>query len=168
MASIPRHDSTAFLYTEEQRRRRDESRWTLVQGILAPLQLAVFFVSACLVARYLVSGEGLMAATVSVVLKTLILYAIMVTGSIWEREVFGRYLFAPAFFWEDVVSILVLILHTAYLVALFTAAVPPREQMWIAIAAYTVYVINAAQFLRKLRMARRESDAPLVGLEGAG
>ena len=41
----------------------------------------------------------------------------MVTGAIWEKVVFGRYLFAPAFFWEDVFSMLVLALHTAYLVA---------------------------------------------------
>ena len=58
----------------------------------------------------------------SVVIKTLVLYTIMITGSIWEKEVFGRYLFAPAFFWEDVFSMLVLALHTAYLVALFAGA----------------------------------------------
>ncbi len=33
------------LYTPEQRRRRDASPWTLVQGVLAPLQFGVFLVS---------------------------------------------------------------------------------------------------------------------------
>jgi 3-vinyl bacteriochlorophyllide hydratase len=28
--------------------------------------------------------------------------------------------------------------------------------MWLALAAYATYVVNAAQFLIKLRMARRE------------
>ncbi|MGB5201857.1 MAG: 2-vinyl bacteriochlorophyllide hydratase, partial [Sedimenticolaceae bacterium] len=94
------------LYTPDERRRRDASRWTFVQGVLAPLQFLVFLVSLVLVVRYLITGLGLGAATASIVLKTLVLYAIMVTGSIWEKDVFGKYLFARPFFWEDVVSML--------------------------------------------------------------
>ncbi len=142
------------LYTAEQRRRRDASRWTLVQGILAPLQFLVFLVSLALVARFLATGEGYLAATVSIVAKTLVLYAIMVTGSLWENDVFGKYLFARAFFWEDVVSMVVIALHTAYLVALATDALAPPALMVLALAAYATYVINAGQFLWKLRMAR--------------
>jgi 3-vinyl bacteriochlorophyllide hydratase len=150
------------LYTPEQRRRRDASPWTLVQGILAPVQFAIFFVSLCLVMRFLATGEGLAAATVSVVIKTLALYAIMITGSIWEREVFGRYLFADAFYWEDMVSMLVLALHTLYLAVLLTGALDAREQMLIALAAYATYVVNAAQFLLKLRAARLQGDGVAV------
>jgi 3-vinyl bacteriochlorophyllide hydratase len=142
------------LYTPEQRQRRDASRWTLVQGLLAPLQFLVFAVSAVLVLRYLGSGEGFAVATASVVLKTLLLYTIMVTGCIWEKVVFDCWLFAPAFFWEDVFSMLVLALHTAYLVALFTGALSARGQMLLALAAYATYVINATQFILKLRAAR--------------
>jgi 3-vinyl bacteriochlorophyllide hydratase len=80
----------------------------------------------------------------------------MVTGAIWERDVFGRYLFAPAFFWEDVVSMLVLSLHTTYLIALFSGVVDAERQMWLALAAYASYVINATQFVLKLRAARRQ------------
>ncbi|MEM7397538.1 MAG: 2-vinyl bacteriochlorophyllide hydratase [Pseudomonadota bacterium] len=144
------------LYTEDERRRRDASRWTLVQGILAPLQFLVFLVSLGLVLRYLVTGAGYEAATVSIVVKTLVLYAIMITGSIWEREVFGRYLFAPAFYWEDVFSMLVLALHTAYILALLSGGLDPIGLMALALAAYGAYVINAAQFLLKLRAARLE------------
>lgn len=142
------------LYTPEERQRRDESPWTLVQGILAPVQFLVFLVSLYLVLRYLATGEGEFAATVSIVVKTLVLYAIMITGAIWERVVFGRYLFATAFFWEDVFSMLVLTLHTAYLVALATGALDTQGLMWLALAAYATYVINAGQFLIKLRAAR--------------
>ena len=147
------------LYTPEQRQRRDDSVWTYVQGVLAPLQFLVFLVSLALVIRYLATGEGETAATVSIVVKTLVLYAIMITGSIWEREVFGRYLFAPVFFWEDVVSMLVLALHTAYLVALFGGGLGVEAQMLLALVAYATYVINAAQFLLKLRAARLASEA---------
>ena len=146
------------LYTAEERRRRDASRWTLVQGVLAPLQFIVFLVSLALVLRFLATGEGLGAATVSVVIKTFVLYTIMVTGSIWEKEVFGVYLFARPFFWEDVFSMAVLALHTVYLAAVFTSALTPTQQMYIALAAYLAYVINAAQFVLKLRAARLQAS----------
>lgn len=149
------------MYTAEERRRRDSSRWTLVQGILAPLQFLVFLISTLLVWRYLSTGEGAGVASASVVLKTLFLYAIMVTGSLWERDVFGRYLFVPAFFWEDVVSMLVMALHTAYLVCLAFDLLPLREQLYLALAAYLTYVINAGQFLWKFRLAKREPE-PLL------
>ena len=116
-ARVERAAAASALYTADERRRRDASRWTLVQGVLAPLQFVAFLISLVLVLRFLVSGEGLAAATVSVLVKTALLYTIMVTGSIWEREVFGVYLFARPFFWEDVVSLLVLALHTAYVAA---------------------------------------------------
>jgi len=146
------------LYTEEERRRRDQTPWTLVQGVLAPLQFMAFLVSLCLVVRFLQTGEGESAAAVSVVVKTLFLYTIMVTGAIWEKVVFGQYLFARPFFWEDVFSMLVIALHTAYLFALFTGWLTVREQMLLALAAYATYVVNAGQFLWKLRMARLEGE----------
>jgi len=142
------------LYTPEERIRRDNSVWTLIQGILAPIQFLVFLVSVCLVLRYINTGEGLQAATISVVVKTLTLYTIMITGCIWEKVVFDCYLFAPAFFWEDVFSMLVLALHTIYLWAVYTGALTPLEQMYLALAAYVTYAINAGQFIWKLRMAR--------------
>ena len=142
------------LYTPEERLRRDRSKWTLVQGVLAPVQFMVFLISLYLVLRFLFTGEGEFAANTSVVIKTLFLYVIMITGSIWEKEVFGRYLFAPAFYWEDVFSMLVLFLHTAYLLALGFGYLEMRQLMLLALAAYLAYVINAGQFLWKLRQAR--------------
>ncbi|HEY0419167.1 MAG TPA: 2-vinyl bacteriochlorophyllide hydratase, partial [Acetobacteraceae bacterium] len=124
------------LYTQEERRRRDASPWTLVQGVLAPLQFAVFLVSLGLVLNFLATGDGYAVATASVVVKTVVLYVIMVTGSIWEKVVFGRWLFAPAFFWEDVFSILVLALHTGYLATIALEWGSPRAQLFLALAAY--------------------------------
>lgn len=149
---------SSALYTPEQRRRRDTTRWTLVQGILAPLQFVVFLVSLVLVLRYLQTGEGYGAATVSILVKTGVLYLIMVTGAIWEKVVFGQYLLAPAFFWEDMFSFAVIALHTAYLVALFTNALSPQSLVVLALVAYAVYVINAGQFLLKLRQARLQTE----------
>jgi 3-vinyl bacteriochlorophyllide hydratase len=138
----------------EERKRRDASPWTIVQGVLAPVQFIVFLVSLGLVSRYLLTDAGESEAIFSVIVKTLVLYTIMITGSIWEREIFGRYLFAPAFYWEDMVSMLVLALHTAYLVALIIGTLSAHQLMMLALAAYASYIINAAQFILKLRAAR--------------
>jgi len=149
------------LYTPEERRRRDESVWTLVQGVLAPIQFLVFLVSLGLVIRTLATGEGAAVAAASVVVKAGFLYAIMITGAIWEKQVFGQWLFARPFFWEDVFSMLVLALHGAYVAALLLGIGSPRAQLILALAAYASYVINAGQFLLKLRAARLQA-APLT------
>ncbi|MGR3802544.1 2-vinyl bacteriochlorophyllide hydratase [Marinibacterium profundimaris] len=155
----PQGTKAPTLYTEAQRARRDTSRWTIVQGILAPAQFLIFLVSLVLVLRFLTTGEGYAAATLSIVAKTGALYLIMITGAIWEKEVFGQYLFAPAFFWEDVFSFAVIALHTAYLWALWTDALTPNGLMILALAAYATYVVNAGQFLLKLRTARLQMQA---------
>lgn len=158
-AQVARPARRRALYTPEERRRRDATVWTQVQAVLAPAQFMVFLFSLGLVLHFLATGSGGGAATASVVLKTGVLYAIMITGSIWERQVFGRYLFAPAFFWEDAVSMMVLALHTAYLVALTGGLLGMTGQMLLALAAYASYVLNATQFLLKLRAARLEQPA---------
>jgi 3-vinyl bacteriochlorophyllide hydratase len=143
-----------MLYTPEQKIRRDASVWTLVQGILAPVQFVIFLASLGLVISCLMTGEGEALALWSVVVKTIALYTIMITGCIWEKVVFDKYLFAHAFFWEDVFSMLVLALHTLYLFAWWTNQLSATQQLWLALAAYFTYCINAAQFIWKLRTAR--------------
>ena len=168
------HDSDVIgrpsraLYTPEQRIKRDKSVWTWVQGVLAPIQFLVFLVSLVLVLRYLATGEGQNIAVWSIVIKTITLYTIMITGCIWEKVVFDCYLFAPAFYWEDVFSMLVLALHTAYLVALFTGTLDGRQLMYLALAAYFTYVINAGQFIWKLRMARLDHARQQAAMTGHG
>ena len=156
------------LYTPEQRIKRDRSVWTLVQGVLAPVQFLVFLVSLTLVLRYLATGEGQNIAIWSIVVKTITLYAIMITGCIWEKVVFDCYLFAPAFYWEDVFSMLVLALHTAYLVALATDTLTTEQLMYLALAAYSAYIVNAGQFIWKLRIARLDHARQQAAMAGTG
>ena len=160
MSAAASNSGPGPLYTPSQRARRDATVWTTVQGILAPVQFLVFAVSLILVLRYLWSGDGYTAATVSILVKTAILYTIMVTGAIWEKVVFGQYLFAPAFFWEDVVSFVVIALHTLYLYGLISEMLTPLQLMLVALAAYATYALNAAQFLLKLRRARLDGTEP--------
>lgn len=158
MSESAKDSMSGGLYTPEQKKRRDETVWTLVQGVLAPLQFLVFAISTVFVINFLLNDTGLEVATASVILKTLILYSIMVTGAIWEKVVFGRYLFAPAFFWEDVVSMGVIALHTLYLLMWLTGSGSPQEQMVVALAAYGAYLVNAIQFLLKFQQARSSAS----------
>ena len=162
MPSSPAHKGAGVgLYTAEERLRRDQTVWTTVQAVLAPLQFAAFAISLVLVLRFVVTGAGYEAATISILIKTALLLTIMVTGAIWEKVVFGQYLFAPAFFWEDVFSFAVIALHVAYVWVLLTGRLGPEGQMLVALAAYVAYVINAGQFLLKLRAARLEAGVPV-------
>jgi 3-vinyl bacteriochlorophyllide hydratase len=148
------------LYTDAERARRDASIWTLVQGILAPVQFLVCLVSVALVLRYLTTGQGQLAADFSIVIKTFTLYTIMITGSIWEKAVFGKWLFAEPFWWEDAVSMIVIALHTTYLAMLLLNIGTVEARMLVALAAYATYIVNATQFLLKLRAARLEAQLP--------
>lgn len=154
------HSGKIQLYTDAERARRDGSVWTLVQGLLAPIQFLVFVVSLVLVLRYLATGNGYEIAADSVVAKTALLMLIMVTGAIWEKVVYGQYLFAPAFFWEDVFSFAVIALHTLYIYGLYGTGWSPVTLMIIALAAYATYVVNAGQFILKLRRARLDAVVP--------
>lgn len=144
------------LYTPDQKIRRDKSVWTMVQAVLAPLQFLVCFISIGFVLNYLINGTGYQIATISIISKTVILYLIMVTGAIWEKEVFGQYLFASAFFWEDIVSFFVIAFHTAYVLSLIMSLMDAEKLMWLALIAYFTYFINAAQFLIKFRLGRND------------
>jgi 3-vinyl bacteriochlorophyllide hydratase len=148
-----------LLYTPEQRIKRDNSVWTVVQGVLAPLQFLVFLVSITLVIRFLMTGKDYEITNYSILLKTFALLIIMITGCIWEKVVFDKYLFAEAFFWEDVFSMLVIFLHLSYVYCLFTQMLSPQSLMILALCAYAAYFINAAQFIWKLRVARKEYEA---------
>lgn len=152
---------SSSIYSVAERQRRDETIWTTVQAVLAPLQFAVFLISLALVIWFLATGDGYVAATVSIIVKTVLLLTIMVTGAIWEKVVFGQWLFAPSFFWEDVVSFAVIALHLAYVWALLSN-LPDTTQMMLALAAYATYLINAGQFLWKMRQARSQNAGVAV------
>lgn len=155
MPATSSSQNAVWQYSDAERARRDASPWTRVQGVLAPLQFIAFLISLWLIIGYVNDGRGAQAASVSVIIKTLLLYAIMITGSLWEKAVFGRWLFAPAFFWEDMVSMVVIALHSAYLVMLMAGIGDTRLQLQVALAGYFVYIVNALQFLIKFRQARR-------------
>lgn len=142
-------------YTAEQLHKRNTSKWTLVQAVLAPIQLVAFIFSVVLVLHYLITGEGYLVATISVLVKISLLWLITITGMIWEKEVFGQWFMAPEFFWEDFMNAVALIAHNLYFLARLQGW-SERSLMLLMLAAYSTYLINLAQFALKGIRARHE------------
>ena len=116
--------------------------------------------------KLIIKGKRELSGTITIsgsknatlpILDASILLVIMITGAIWEKVVFGQYLLAPAFFWEDVVSFFVSFLHIAYVLALWINLFSEQQLMLLALCAYAAYFVNAIQFLIKLRAARLQS-----------
>ena len=143
------------MYTPEQLLRRDRSRWTRVQAVLAPVQFLAFLVSFGLVARYLTTGQGYLAANISVLIKIALLWAITITGMIWEKEILGHYFLAREFFWEDVGNAVAILTHNLYFLAR-ALHWNDRAVMTLMLLAYCTYLINCAQFVRRGIQAGRQ------------
>lgn len=155
-------------YTPEQLARRDQSKWTIVQAILAPAQFLVFLISLALVIRYLVTGDGYAIANLSVLVKIALLWAITITGMFWEKEVFGKWFLAPQFFWEDVGNAVAMIMHNLYFVARWLDW-SDRAVMTLMLIAYLTYLVNMAQFtLRGIRARQQRTDDSAVRVTSSG
>lgn len=137
-----------------------------MQVVLAPFQFMVFLVSFGLVGRFLLTGEGYALATASVWLKIALIWALTITGMLWERDVFGRYFLAREFFWEDVGNLIAIITHNLYFVVQWAGA-DRRTVMWVMVFAYLTYLANAAQFVhRGIQSARFRRSAARSGALG--
>ncbi len=146
-------------YSAEQIERRRQSRWTMVQIIGAPIQLLIFLISFGFVIYSLSSnGQGFEITNITILVKIATLYFMFITGMLWEKDVFGHYVFAAEFFWEDFVSALLLTTHTAYLVALLLGA-PKSVLLVVVIIAYINYLFNASQYFVKFLKNRQKRSA---------
>jgi 3-vinyl bacteriochlorophyllide hydratase len=144
-----------MMYTPDQLRRREASRWTKVQIILAPIQFLAFIISFALVLRYLFTGEGYWVATVSVWIKIALIWVLTITGMLWEYDMYDHYFMAKEFFWEDLGNLIAIITHNLYFVAVWLGA-SKDVIMWVMVFAYLTYLVNAGQFVaRGIRSARQ-------------
>ncbi|MBK7894500.1 MAG: 2-vinyl bacteriochlorophyllide hydratase [Anaerolineaceae bacterium] len=144
-------------YTPEQLERRNNSKWTLVQAVLAPVQFLMFIISFGLVIRYLVTGNGYAIANVTVLIKISLLWLITITGMIWEKEIFGHWFLAPQFFWEDVGNAVAMVMHNLYFLAQWLGW-SERSVMLLMLLAYTSYLVNCTQFIMKGLQARKQRE----------
>lgn len=153
------------MYTPEQLARREASPWTRIQFIIAPIQVLAFFVSFYLVVRYLMSGEGHLAATISVWVKIALIWLITITGMLWEKDVFGHYFMAREFFWEDLGNLIAILTHNAYFLVQWLGW-SDRNVMLVMLFAYVTYLFNAGQFILKgIRSARYRREMRLQAMQ---
>ena len=133
-------------FTPDQLARRKASVWTPVVMWLAGIQFLAYIIGFYLVIRYLAVGEGYLAASISVWIKIILMWAITVTGMLCEKDIFDTYFMAGEFFWEDVGNLVAMITHNAYFVVLWIGF-EPRSIMFVMLFAYVTYLLNLCQWL---------------------
>jgi 3-vinyl bacteriochlorophyllide hydratase len=143
------------MYTADQLARRNRSGWTTVQGILAPIQFVVFIISAILVYQAWQTKQGYEIANASIILKISLLWAITITGMLWEKEIFGHYFLAKEFYWEDIGNLVAIITHNLYFLVRWLGW-SDDAVMATMLFAYATYLINSAQFIRRGIMAAQQ------------
>ena len=138
--------------------RKNASPWTRIHPIFALGQLGVFIVSVVLLALYLAGVVGFAAVHVSVIIKFALMVGAVVTGSLWEHDVFGPWWFAREFLLEDVMTAIVMAAHVLYFVAVFV-----QHSVGLAVAiltvAYALYALNVIQYVISHASSRKNAVA---------
>jgi len=139
--------------------RRRASRWTIVHPIFALGQLLVFCVSVALLVAYLRGAVPFWVVHLSVLTKIGLMVGAVVTGSLWEHDMYGYWWFAPAFMVEDVMTLIVFITQLGYLLmqALHPQSMPAVLTMLVL--AYTIYLANVAQYIHKTQRVKHDTRA---------
>ena len=142
-------------YTPEQLRKRNNSVWTTVQLVLAPIQFVVFIVGVILTFMYYNGSlENFSLVTWALLIKTIFLVVLFVTGAFFEKEIFDIWVYSPEFFWEDIGSSVATIVHFLYFVLAYLGF-SQEALIWTAFAAYFTYVVNAAQYLIRIYLEKQ-------------
>ncbi len=129
--------------------------WTLIHPIFALGQLLAFFVSVVLLVMYFRGAVSFDVVHTSVLVKVALMLGAIVTGALWEKDVFGHYWFAPEFMGEDTMTVNVFILHISYLAMAFAHPDNITIITGVLIMAYTVYVANVAQYILRTALLQR-------------
>jgi 3-vinyl bacteriochlorophyllide hydratase len=138
--------------------RRAQSMWTKIHPIFAIGQLMVFFVSVGLLIAYFRGALDFSVVHVSVLVKIGLMVGAVITGSLWEHDVFGHWWFAPEFFVEDAMTAFVFVTQIAYLTV--HALYPANQNLitQILIVAYVVYLCNVAQYIHRWQRMKQERE----------
>jgi len=134
--------------------RRAASIWTKIHPVFAIAQLLVFLVSLLLLGLYALHAVPFHAVHVSVLVKVALMLGAIVTGALWERDVFGWWWFAPDYLVEDATTVMVVALHVAYLVLVYFWPANTHAIVAMLCVAYTVYAINVAHYIIRNRQMR--------------
>jgi 3-vinyl bacteriochlorophyllide hydratase len=143
---------------ESIQERRRASVWTRVHPIFAIGQLGVFLVSVALLVLYYFHMASFKSVFLSVLIKIVFMIGAVVTGSLWEHDVFGAWWFAHDFFVEDVMTLNVFLLHIGFLVTAFKWPSNMNAVIGMLLFAYGIYALNVAQYIVQHRSQRQLSD----------
>jgi len=122
-------------------------------------QLLMFFVSAILLTMYARGAVSFSVVHESVLFKIALMLGAIITGALWEKDVFGAYWFAPEFMGEDTMTVIVFILHVSYLTMVFAHPENIGYQVSMLVMAYTVYVVNVAQYVIRTSQVSNQQRA---------
>jgi len=148
------------LTVDQVRARRAASTWTRIHPIFALGQLGAFVVSVGFLAAYWLGWVNFAAVHESVLIKIALMIGAIVTGVLWEHDVFGWYWFAPEFFFEDAMTVNVFLLHLGYLAVVYTEPGNPNKALLMLSIAYIVYVGNVAQYIWRTHKMGVDSAIP--------
>jgi 3-vinyl bacteriochlorophyllide hydratase len=150
--------------TPEQRERKRKSVWTIAHLPFALGQLMAFFVSVVFLIGFFRGTATFEALHTSVLVKIGLMAGALITGSLWEHDVYGKWWFAPEFFLEDLMTFNVVLLQGAYLYYMYVVHAPIGTLTGLLVAGYTVYLINVVQYIvRSGKNGRSSSQHTAIG-----
>ncbi len=147
--------------------RRAASVWTKVHPVFALGQLLAFLVSVGLLVAYLRHGVSFHVVHISVLTKIGLMVGAVITGSLWEHDVYGHWWFAPEFMFEDVMTLIVFIMQLSYLLMVLTHPENMRAILGILVLAYAIYLANVAQYIHRTQRQKHEAAAAQASLKKA-
>jgi 3-vinyl bacteriochlorophyllide hydratase len=136
--------------------RRSKSIWTIVHPIFAIGQLLAFFVSVGFLVAYFLGHVSFNLVQITVLAKIALMFGALITGALWEHDVYGYWWFAPEFLQEDVMTLFVFITQMAYLAAYYSRASSSSAYIILLLLAYAIYFINVAQYIHRTQMMKRD------------
>ena len=151
-------ESVRLLSLTAVQERSAASIWTRIHPVFAIGQLGVFLVSVVLLALYFLHMVPFTAVHDSVLMKIALMIGAMITGSLWEHDVFGPWWFAHEFFIEDVMTLNVFLLHIGYLITVYVWPQTMNAVLSMLGVAYAVYAFNVAQYIISHMNMNRKAD----------
>ncbi len=138
--------------------RRKASIWTRIHPFFAIGQLGVFFVSVTLLGFYFAGRVPFHVVHISVLIKVGLMVGAVITGALWERDVYGMWWFAKEFFVEDIITVVVFALHVVYLACVYTWPANLHFNLALLGVAYIAYITNAGQYIWRHRKNQRNAQ----------
>jgi 3-vinyl bacteriochlorophyllide hydratase len=147
--------------------RRAASLWTRVHPVFAIGQLGVFVVSLGLLVLYFFHLVDFETVFISVLIKIAFMLGAIVTGALWEHDVYGKWWFAHEFFLEDVMTLNVFLMHAGFLVTVYAWPTNIRAMLAVLSVAYLAYGLNVVQYVVRNHLTREDLRASAGAAEAA-